>query len=205
MNILPMRGSTAKSAESRQKLLEAAVTCLWKHGYAGTTLSSVAKEAGFSRGPQQYYFPTRVDLMVGVWDYLSKNLENEYRSVFDPDLTVPERLRAAIEVSITRAGTKQYVAELELKLATRGDAALADVLVDLINEREDRADRVWASGFKNSGKSETDILVDRYVLVGMIHGLAIERISGRPQALLSRMEDELREMADRLILKNTAS
>ncbi len=192
MTSRPTRQSSLKSAATRQRLLEAAVTCLWQYGYAGTTLSAVAREAGLSRGPQQYYFPSKVDLMVGVWEYISNQLDLDYRGFMDPALTDQERLDLAIDASIRRAGTKAHVVELELKLATRGDAELQTVLQGLINKRESEADAVWVQMFGHTGVPPEDLIAHRYAIVGMIHGLAIERISGRPKALLARMEEELR-------------
>ncbi len=195
MSASARRQTHMKGAATRQRLLEAAVTCLWKYGYAGTTLTSVAREAGMSRGPQQYYFPTRVDLMVGVWDYVSTQMELHYSVMGHPSLSRQEKLQATVEAAIEWAGSKAHIAELELKLATRGDPDLRAVLQDLINARESATDAVWSRFFGEPDVAEADLTARRYAIVGMIHGLAIERISGRPQALLTRMEQELRQMA----------
>lgn len=193
------RKATQKSAQTRVRLLDAAVTCLWKYGYAGTTLNAVAKEAGLSRGPQQYYFPSRVDLMLGVWDYVSEQLSVDYGPALEPGLSHEERIDAMLDVSIGRAGSRAHVAELELKLATRGDPELRAVLQDLINAREAEADRAWVGLFSEGGQSPEDLIAHRYTMVSMIHGLAIERISGRPADLLARMEAEKRRISHELL------
>jgi hypothetical protein len=51
-----------KSADTRRRLLEAAIMCWIKGGYANTTGSEIAERAGLSRGAQLYHFPTQKDL-----------------------------------------------------------------------------------------------------------------------------------------------
>ncbi len=193
------RRPTQKSEVTRQKLLEAAVTCLWKYGYANTTLETVAAEAGMSRGPQRYYFPTRIDLMLGVWKHLSEQLVEDYWGFDQPDLSSRERLDLMIDASIKRAGSRAHTAELELKLAIRGDSPLKSVLSPLINRREQDADERWVKLFKDTGRSRSDLIATRYMLVSMVQGLAIQRATGRPTALLKRIEKELRDISHELM------
>jgi len=47
-----------KSAETRRRLLDAAILCVIERGYANTTGSEIAERAGLSRGAQLYHFPT---------------------------------------------------------------------------------------------------------------------------------------------------
>ena len=61
------RGSHAeRSAQMRQRLIEAAITCLRRVGYAATTTQLVMEEANVSRGAMLHHFPTKVDLMIAV-------------------------------------------------------------------------------------------------------------------------------------------
>lgn len=49
---------------ARMKLIEAAIACLHRTGYSATTVSTVATEAGVSRGAMTHQFPAKTDLML---------------------------------------------------------------------------------------------------------------------------------------------
>jgi AcrR family transcriptional regulator len=55
-----------RSDEKARQILEAARTCLTQRGYASTTVSQVAAEAGVSRGLLHYYFESKEDMLVQV-------------------------------------------------------------------------------------------------------------------------------------------
>jgi AcrR family transcriptional regulator len=56
----PESGSDQRSRE----ILRAACTCLSERGYAATTISEIAAEAGVSRGLLHYYFKSKEELLA---------------------------------------------------------------------------------------------------------------------------------------------
>ena len=59
-----------RSAETRKRLLDATVDCLFERGYAGTTTAEIAGRAGFSKGAQLHHFPTKEKLVISALEYL---------------------------------------------------------------------------------------------------------------------------------------
>ena len=59
-----------KSAETRRRLLEAAICCVIEFGYANTAGSEIAERAGLSRGAQLYHFPTKEELFAKAVEHL---------------------------------------------------------------------------------------------------------------------------------------
>jgi AcrR family transcriptional regulator len=53
-----------RSDEKAQAILDAACRCLSEKGYAATTISEIAAEAGVSRGLLHYYFKNKEELMA---------------------------------------------------------------------------------------------------------------------------------------------
>ena len=53
-----------RSDEKAQAILDAACRCLSEKGYAATTISEIASEAGVSRGLLHYYFKNKEELMA---------------------------------------------------------------------------------------------------------------------------------------------
>ncbi len=60
--------STARTDAKTRQILKAARTILARRGYAGTTVSLVAAEAGVSRGLLHYYFKNKEDMLARVID-----------------------------------------------------------------------------------------------------------------------------------------
>ena len=59
-----------RSAETRRRLLDATVACLFERGYAGTTTTEIAARAGVSRGAQLHHFPKKDELVVSALEYV---------------------------------------------------------------------------------------------------------------------------------------
>jgi AcrR family transcriptional regulator len=60
-----------RAVATREKLLDAAITCLADFGYSGTTTHRVAQIAGTSRGAQLYHFPSKEDLLTVAVEHLA--------------------------------------------------------------------------------------------------------------------------------------
>ncbi|MEU5579580.1 TetR/AcrR family transcriptional regulator [Streptomyces huasconensis] len=70
-----------RSRATRRGLLEAAVSCLAEHGWAGSTVSVVAERAGVSRGAAQHHFPTREDLFTAAVEYVAEQRSTALRAL----------------------------------------------------------------------------------------------------------------------------
>src|SRR5271156_1402666 len=59
---------------TRDRLVEAARTLFWKHGYASTGIAQILKEADARSGSLYYFFPTKEDLLLAVLEWYRENL-----------------------------------------------------------------------------------------------------------------------------------
>ncbi|MFD4877398.1 TetR/AcrR family transcriptional regulator [Streptomyces sp. NPDC058420] len=121
-----------RSRATRQRLLEAAVSCLAEHGWAGSTVSVVAERAGVSRGAAQHHFPTREDLFTAAVEYVAEERSTALRALFPEgatdrhavlealvDLYTGPLFRAALHLWVAASNEDQLrpqVTELEAKV-----------------------------------------------------------------------------------------
>ncbi|WP_327403249.1 TetR/AcrR family transcriptional regulator [Streptomyces sp. NBC_01288] len=121
-----------RSRATRQRLLEAAVSCLAEHGWAGSTVSVVAERAGVSRGAAQHHFPTREDLFTAAVEYVAEERSTALRTLFPEgaanrravidalvDLYTGPLFRAALHLWVAASNEDQLrprVTELEAKV-----------------------------------------------------------------------------------------
>ncbi len=115
-----------KSAETRRRLLDAAIGCLVERGYANTTGSEIAERAGLSRGAQLYHFPTREDLLTRAVEHLFERMLNEMREKFVELPDEADRRSFAVDFLWGMANGPLFQAWLELMIASRTDAYLRD-------------------------------------------------------------------------------
>ena len=117
-----------KSAQTREMILEAAVHCLAKYGYAKTSTLLVAETAQVSRGAMLHHYATKAELIANVIDYIDlQRLRAFYRQV--KSLTDEERMvdGKALEIYWDLFKTQTSDAYLELNVASRTDSALRKV------------------------------------------------------------------------------
>ena len=121
---------TKKTAVSRQ-ILESARRQFQEKGYAGTTLASVAKEAGFSASNTYIYFPSKMALFMAVFEPWFRDkirvLLDEVASIDDRS----ERLKAIL------MGLWQTIPRAENGFANNLMQALS-----LLKEREQYSDEL---------------------------------------------------------------
>lgn len=171
----PRGPNAVRRQATRNKLLEATIECLYRHGYFGTSTVLVTEVAGVSRGSLLHQFPTKVDLMVATAEHIIDNFRSRHLeevSKIDDD---HERFRAIPEITWKMISSPWGIARIELALASRSDPEFAHRMTPLV-ERMDRTSResIWGLvarlGVRNRDKVDT--MVRLYIAA--LRGLAIE-------------------------------
>lgn len=139
-----MRRTKEQAEQTRQTLLEAALSIFSQKGYATTTLEDVAQEAGVTRGAIYWHFGSKAELYAALLDTYSArasdivqaeiaeggSLVDILRRVFIRLLTAVEgdpSLRAVMEINLLKT---EYSPELSGTLAKQienGRALLAGI------------------------------------------------------------------------------
>lgn len=130
-----------KSVQTRIAVLEAAVDCLEKHGYANTTTQVIAATADISRGAMLHHYATKQELISAVIDYtFYKRMEVFLTRI--KGLSEVERIKehAGIELYWQSLLTREYAAYLELTMASRTDPELREIFLPKAR-RYDRVER----------------------------------------------------------------
>jgi len=125
----------------RSRLLEATLQSLAEDGYAASTLSSIVRRAGVSRGAQVHHYPNKQALMLDAAEDL---LRRTYRQLGELLLSIgdeDDRLARLVEAAWEQVfSTPLFHAYTELLVASLRDADLAEAL----RERLRRVQSVFA-------------------------------------------------------------
>src|SRR5437588_890813 len=82
---------------TREQIIQAAADSLLENGYSGTSVRAIASRAGVAIGNLQYWFPTKSELLVEAWRYLTATSTEELRTALN-QLTDPlEVLEIGVE------------------------------------------------------------------------------------------------------------
>jgi AcrR family transcriptional regulator len=166
-----MTGGAGTAAEAtqgaREQIVRAAAESLLENGYAGTSVRAIASRAGVAIGNLQYYFPTKSELLVEAWRYLTARSVEELRTALNR-LTDPiEVLEAGVEsiwATLRKLGDMQLAAFDLLVQAPRAErlqAYLPELFTRYREVIQEQIDRIEADG-------RLRLLVDREVLVPLV-------------------------------------
>src|ERR1700691_416508 len=103
-----------KTAETRRRLLDAAIACLIERGYANTTTSEIAERAGLSRGAQLYHFPKKEELLTSAVEHLFSLMLNELKEKISRLTNENDRRAVAIDLMWEIANGRLSTAWIEL-------------------------------------------------------------------------------------------
>jgi len=119
------RSQEQRSAETRERLLVAAIDCIGRSGYVDATTTLIAQRAKVSRGALQHHFASKADLIVAVIDRVADELNLR----FDVAALTAEPLERRVAAIVDRYWDvfmgPSFRAVLSISLSVAGEPALA--------------------------------------------------------------------------------
>lgn len=129
----PARPSKKKTARgsyavigpaTRAKILDAAMKCILRHGYHGTTTLLVQKMAGVSRGSLLNQFPTKADLMVALSEEIIKARSQAFIDTYAGVDDYWKRFDLMMDIMWDQFKRPGGIARLEITVAAISDPEL---------------------------------------------------------------------------------
>lgn len=125
----PRRRTQAdRRADTRRRLLDAAVETLVSAGYATTTTTAVCDRARVSQGALFKHFPTKAALIAAAAEHLLAELLASYRAAFARAARRDDRVSAAVAALVGVFASVRLHAAFDLYVAARTDPELRAVL-----------------------------------------------------------------------------
>ena len=163
-----------KTAETRRRLLDAAILCLIDRGYANTTTSEIAERAGMSRGAQLYHFPKKEELLTSAVEHLFQLMFSDIGEKVGRLTNENDRRAAAIDMLWEIANGPLTTAWIELVVASRTDQYLRES-VRLVNDRLTQLiDRSFKELFGRPASANDDYDLVPQMAVLILEAMALE-------------------------------
>ena len=193
----PKTWQQTKSENTRTHILDAAIDCFHKLGYANTTTENIANAAGVSRGAMLHHFPTRSELIRAAVEHLHNRRLAAYEATENQVQAgaLYSRIEEGIDVYWEHLNSPESVVFLELKVAARTDEELAKVLKPAIESMS----VAWVAASKRifpdlalSEAFDRANLLTGFMMEGMAMSNTVEGANVPVQMMLSWLKRELR-------------
>lgn len=147
------RSQQERSTETRQRLLDAAVTLMHDHGLAATSTTDIAAAAGVSRGALTHHFESREDLVTGAIEHMLERVIEELRAY---SAHVAEGMTSSdelIDYLYRVMSNRLYYVTLEYLPEARHNAAFRQRLVPVVSRWHGALDQIWGELMQRYGMS----------------------------------------------------
>ncbi len=165
---------STRSAITRDKILDTALTMFSSNGYHKTSLDEIAQESSTSKGAIYFHFPNKETLFLALVDQFANLLERRVNEATNAQPIGLERVRVALETVVATFGKYRRPAKLLLVQAVGLGAvfeqkrlAVTDHFAHLIQAHLDEA---VAAGLIEPMDTE----VVAYAWMGAIYNVVIQ-------------------------------
>ena len=87
------------SVERKQQIFQAAMVCFGRQSYHKTKMDDIAAEAGLSKGSLYWYFKSKKELFLAMFQAILAQLEQAWRTLIDDlSLTATQKLLATLQM-----------------------------------------------------------------------------------------------------------
>jgi AcrR family transcriptional regulator len=167
------RSQEQRSAETRERLIVAAIECIERVGYVEATTTLIAQQANVSRGALQHHFATKADLIVAVIDRVSEELNLRFDVASLAAAPLEARVAAIVDRYWDVFTGPSFRAVLGISLSIAGEPALASRLSDSLDEARESYGVVWHELFRDAGLSATELSAIRRVVMSAARGFGV--------------------------------
>lgn len=117
-----------KSAATRSQIISAAIRCIVELSYSKTTMIKISEKAGLSRGATLHHFPSKMDIIRAVVEYLHEKRILAFRRSIREIPEDADMAHVAVQAYSDHVSHPIYVALFELSVAARTDPELKEIL-----------------------------------------------------------------------------
>lgn len=201
---VPTDPKQARSKQTKEKIVQAAILLFEERGYEKTTSNDIATEAGVSVGSFYVYFTDKRQLLLSIFDRLADEL---YKNIFDGlkaehlfDSDLRPRIRHAVANTIAdkqkHSGLHRVISELVLK-----DAEFAERRKAVMDRSVAKLQELISLASKAGLAWEMDAEAASFVVQRVVFDLSQDYVIGYCEFDQDRAVDALADMIYRFVFK----
>jgi AcrR family transcriptional regulator len=172
------RSQEERSAETRSRLIKAAIQVLGESGFANLTISKVTQRAGLTNGAMQHHFPSRDDLMLALMDAVYPVLQIPFKTIGAERLGVRERISKVVDLLWGIYSRPEYLAIWDIALGSRGDRKLWARVRSYQRDIATRMRDEFATLFSDLDMPDDDVEHIFSLTISYMRGVALQSMFG---------------------------
>ena len=175
----------AQREETRQRILMTALKAFAEKGYAATSISYIAKEAGISKGLTYHYFNSKEDLLHGIFHYLN-SFSGEAIDLLK-NKSPQEQLRLTVEMTFEYIQKNPELVRFMTSLALQPDAMVT--LKEDIKMHKQQTIDVYTKLFSTLNYPAPE--AEAYYLGAMLDGVALGSLALQEDYPLAAIKEKI--------------
>ena len=185
------------SAERKQQIFEAAMTCFGRQGYYLTKMDDIAEEAGLSKGALYWYFKSKKELFLSLFREIMGQLEMAWGAVAaDSNSSATEKVLAML--SLLRGEFKEFASFFGVMMEAWAQTIHDDDVVELLDEfyqpYVQMMTQIIEQGIANNEFRVTNVEATTLVLLSMFDGVTLALGMGVIKYDWDRLFDAISEL-----------
>jgi AcrR family transcriptional regulator len=164
-------------ADSRQQVIEAAISCILEQGFYRASSNAIAERANLTWGVIQYHFGTRERLMLAVLQEGSRRLAEDLGTAEITGATLTERVEEFFDILARYYASPDYLAFIQVLVNLGHDPRTSEQTRQMLGELNERANpalnRLLTRVFAGTDVRRRDV---RNLLFHALRGLSISHV-----------------------------
>jgi AcrR family transcriptional regulator len=201
---VPSDPKQARSKQTKEKIVQAAIQLFQERGYEKTTSNDIAAAAGVSVGSFYVYFTDKRQLLLTIFDRLSDELFKNIFVSLRPEHLFDSELRPNIRQAVANtivdkqkyAGLHRVICELALK-----DSVFAAKHKAVIERSISKLHEIISLANKAGLTQEIDVEAAAFVVHRVVFDLSQDYVTGSCEFDQNRAIDALSDMIYRYLFK----
>jgi AcrR family transcriptional regulator len=177
------RSHAERTAETRERVIQAVVDSIAEVGYQRTTSAQIARRAGVTWGAVQHHFGDKDGILVAALEASFARFAERLDPVPSPDESLASRVSRFVERSWEHFGSAHYRSTFEILLNLP-----PDLEPSWQNGMLDAWTRIWSRYFPGSRLSRRHTVDLMHYTISVLSGLAATRMLEGGEAPVRRKE-----------------
>src|SRR5215813_3595543 len=197
------RTGAATAAPPRRQMLAAAIDCFARHGYQGTSIARIAREAGVTKGALYYHFRDKEDLLFAAVTERVGEFERKVLRDVGPTRDALTTLRRVVDACFfhaTVSNHRRFIITLMVEALDTNPRLSEEFRRILRRMRSFLADVVRRGQDEGTLRGDVDATAAAAMIAGGIMGAEIQHYQD-PDEIDLRESDEKNAMPDQLPAK----
>jgi AcrR family transcriptional regulator len=203
----PADPKQARSKQTKEKIIQAAIHLFQERGYEKTTSNDIASAAGVSVGSFYVYFTDKRQLLLTIFDRLADEMFIHAFDSLRPEILFDTELRTGIRQAVANtvedkqrmSGLHRVICELVLK-----DAEFAARQKALIERSLSKIREIISLASKAGLTWDIDVEAATFVVHRVVFDLSQDYVTGAVEFDKERAIDSLSDMIYRFLFKPKA-